>query len=85
MGKEITPKHLGFLHVHRGIPVSDIVNRYPNRLSMELAYLGLSNYFRDREKLDAELKAELKFIGGSALEDSSFSLSSRGPGLSRRG
>ena len=74
VGEEITPKHLGFLHVHCGIPVADIVNRYPSRLNLHLAYLGLSHYFKDREKLDAELKAESKFNVGASLKESSVGL-----------
>lgn len=71
---EITPKLLGFLHVHRGLSVAEIVGRFPNRLNLHLAHLGLAHYFKDREKLDAELKAEAKFNVGASLKETSVGL-----------
>ena len=74
VGEVITPKHLGFLHAHCGITVADIVNRYPNRLNLHLAHLGLAHYFKDREKLDAELKDEARFNVGASLRESAVGL-----------
>ena len=71
---ELTPKHLGYLHVHCGLSPSDIVGRYPKRLNLHLVHLGLADYYKNQETLEAELKSERKFNAGGSLNGSGMSL-----------
>lgn len=73
-GVKITPKHLGYLHVHCRMPIADIVTRFPKRMTTALVHLGLYHYFSNREALDAELVSESKFNLAASLKETAMNL-----------
>lgn len=73
-GVKITPKHLGYLHVHCRMPIADIVTRFPNRMTTALVHLGLYHYFSNQKALDAELVSESKFNLAASLKETAMNL-----------
>ncbi len=69
-------KQIAYLHAYCGKEPRDIVAQYPRAISRGQVHLALAHYFTNREPIDAELAAELRFDRRKSLDVPSMTLPS---------
>ncbi len=69
-------KQIAYLHAYCGKEASDIAARYPRTISLAQIHLALFHYFSNREPIDKEIAAELRFDRRKSLDEVSMTLPS---------
>ncbi len=69
-------KQIAYLHAYCGKEASDIAACYPRTISLAQIHLALFHYFSNREPIDAEIAAELRFDRRKSLDEVSMTLPS---------
>ncbi len=69
-------KQIAYLHAYCGKEASDIAARYPRTISLAQIHLALFHYFSNREPIDREIAAEMRFDRRKSLDEASMSLPS---------
>lgn len=76
---KFTVKQIAYLHAYNGKDPRDIVACYPKTLTLAQVHLALFHYFSNREPVDAEIAAEIRFNRGATLGGASMSLPTMRP------
>jgi hypothetical protein len=70
----VSIKQIAFLHVHCQESPRDIAARFPKFLTLADVHAALSIYFRNPEPVDAEIRKEVAFNRGDALNTAAVAL-----------
>jgi hypothetical protein len=74
----LSPKQVGYLHVHCRIPIGELIAHYASRADHAEIYLGLHYYYKNKRAYDEEIAKDAKFNMAGSLNEVSVRLPSAG-------